>query len=94
VTAPQTLPSEVPQPGWTARLWALIKFLFCFEVGLFLLVFPWLRSWDINWLAASTPLMHAIWINSFFRGALSGIGLLNIWIGFGELFRTRPRQAA
>ena len=47
--------------------------------------------WDVNWFAASTPSLHAIWVSPFFRGAVSGIGLLNIWIGFGELFHLRAR---
>ncbi len=87
----QPLPAEPEPVSWSQRLWALIKFLFCFEIGLFLLVFPWVRMWDVNWFAASNLTMHGIWVNPFFRGAVSGIGLLNIWIGFGELFRVKPR---
>ena len=50
--------------------------------------------WDVNWFAATNLALHAVWVNSFFRGAVSGVGLLNIWIGFGELFRVRPAKAA
>jgi len=92
VTEPRALPSDQRPIGWTQRIWALIKFLFCFEIGLFLVVFPWLQTWDVNWFAASTPTLHAIWVNAFFRGAVSGLGLLNVWIGFTELFRLRVRS--
>ena len=91
MTEAQALPLDPRPVGWPRRIWALIKFLFCFEIGLFLLVFPWLRTWDVNWFAASTLTLHAIWVSAFFRGAVSGLGLLNVWIGFGELFRMRLR---
>jgi hypothetical protein len=63
--------------------------IFCFELGVFLLVFPWLEAWDINWFASYSPAVRDLWNNSYFRGALSGLGLVNIYISLIEVFRLR-----
>jgi hypothetical protein len=61
--------------------------IFCFELGVFLVVFPWLRSWDLSWVPLHSPRYAAIWASRYFRGALSGLGVLNIYIALGELIR-------
>lgn len=75
--------------AWHQKLGVLVFVLFCFEVGLFLLVFPWLQAWDLNWFAGMSPGMRDVWLSPFFRGALSGLGLLNIYISLGEIGRLR-----
>jgi hypothetical protein len=82
-----------PRVSWLHRLGTLLFILVCFEVGVFLLVFPWMDYWSTNWIAGISPWIHAIWVNAFFRGALSGLGLLNIYISLAEVFRLR-RPAA
>ena len=37
------------------------------------------------------PWLRDYWTSSYFRGALSGLGLLNIYISLGELLRLRVR---
>jgi hypothetical protein len=60
--------------------------IFALALGLFLFVFPWLQSWDANWVAAQSPRLWEIWNSRYFRGALSGLGLLNIYIALTELW--------
>ena len=74
---------------WSQRLGALLFILFCFEIGMFLLVFPWLAPWRNNWLADIFPWIGGVWESPFFRGALSGLGFVNIYISLGEVFRLR-----
>jgi hypothetical protein len=82
---------EPKRPGlaWHQKLGVLVFVLFCFEVGVFLLVFPWLQEWDVSRFAGMSPRMHDLWLSPFFRGALSGLGLLNIYISLGEIGRLR-----
>jgi hypothetical protein len=63
----------------------LIVIAFFFEIGVALLVVPWSAFWDRNDFAESVPLLHAVITNNFVRGAVSGLGLLNIVSGLAEV---------
>ena len=81
------------RPGWTYKLWRLIFIVFCFELGVFLVLFPWLDYWDNNSIATLTPWLAYFWDNPYFRGALSGLGVVNIYISLAEVFRLRRPPA-
>jgi hypothetical protein len=84
------LPSEAPLPHrWYHKAAALLYVFFCFEIGVFLLVFPWMDVWPHNWFSGLGPGWYALWSSPYFRGAVSGLGLVNIAIAFAELFRLR-----
>jgi len=72
---------------WHRRVLGLCLVIFAFELGLFLLVFPWLPNWDVNWIPLHSHLMSDFWMNQYFRGALSGLGLLNIYVAVTEAGR-------
>ena len=74
---------------WYHKLGIFLFIIVCFEVGAFLTVFPWTPQWDSNSVANLFPLLHNLWTSSYFRGALSGVGLLNIYISLGEVSRLR-----
>jgi hypothetical protein len=58
----------------------------CFlEVGLVLALAPWSSYWDRNYFAESLPFMHAIVTNNFVRGAVTGLGFVNIGAAIAEL---------
>jgi hypothetical protein len=58
----------------------------CFlEVGIVLTLAPWSTYWDRNYFAESLPLLRAIVTNNFVRGAVTGVGLVNIAAAVGEL---------
>jgi hypothetical protein len=61
--------------------------IFSFELGAFLVVFPWLSNWDISWVPIHSPVFSNLWMSPYFRGALSGLGLLDLWVAFVELGR-------
>jgi hypothetical protein len=94
VTPPTSI-EEPPAPGkktWVQKLGILVFVVVCFEVGLFLLLFPWMEYWDHNWLASLAPWVHDVWDSAYFRGAVSGLGLVNIYIALAEISRLRrPR---
>ena len=74
---------------WAHKLGVILFVIVCFEVGVFLLVFPWTQQWDGNSLASLLPGLRDYWTSSYFRGAWSGLGVLNIYISIGELLRLR-----
>ena len=74
---------------WYHKLGIFLFIIVCFEVGAFLAVFPWTPQWDTNSVANLLPWLRGVWGSSYFRGALSGLGLLNIYISLGEVQRLR-----
>lgn len=72
---------------WYSKLIGLCFVVFCFEIGVFLVVFPWLDVWELNHVASFAPWLADLWGNPYFRGALSGLGLVNIYISFLEILR-------
>jgi hypothetical protein len=76
------------------KVFGLCFVVFCFEVGVFLVVFPWLEFWDTNSLSTYSPWLNDMWGNPYFRGALSGLGLVNIYISFLEILRLIRGQAS
>jgi len=79
--------------SWHQKLATLLFIMICFEVGLFLIVFPWMDYWNRNSIAGISPLMRALWDSPYFRGALSGLGFVNIYISLAEVFRLRRPRA-
>ena len=81
--------TERPLGRWYERFKALLFIVFCFEIGIFLLVFPWLANWHQTSITVMVPWLAGVWDNPFFRGAISGLGLVNILISFAEVGRLR-----
>ena len=66
--------------------------VFYVEVGLLLLVLPWSAFWDRNYFVYAWPALEPLFSSPYFRGGVSGVGLLNLAAGFSEmgaLFGTR-----
>ena len=72
---------------WRHKFRKLLLVIVCAEVGIILLVFPWLDIWGENFLSSGSADWYSIWMNSYFRGAVSGLGAVNIYISFMELVR-------
>ena len=56
-----------------------------FEVGIVLMVVPWSTYWERNYFVESVPYVEAIATNDFVRGAITGLGLVNLFAGLAEL---------
>lgn len=84
-------PVAVPRPNyhWYHKMSAVVFITFCLEIGLFLLIFPWTEYWDGNYFSALMPRMRDFWDNLYVRGAISGLGMVNLYISFVEIFRLR-----
>jgi TctA family transporter len=55
------------------------------EVGAVLTIVPWSSYWDRNYFAQVLPMVHAFVTNDFVRGAVTGLGVVNIAAAVGEL---------
>ena len=88
VQAERDQESGAPQPApvWLQRLSLLVLVLFCFYIGGLLAALPWWpRFWDQNgWLLAH-PAVQSVMGRGWVRGLVSGVGLIDIWIGVSEL---------
>ncbi len=78
--------NDAPKAGWQRRLLRISMALFTLEVGIFLVLFPWTESWNLNWFQSLTPLRE-VWQNPSFRGALTGLGFVNIYIACLQVVR-------
>ncbi|HEY2496095.1 MAG TPA: hypothetical protein VGK24_03420 [Candidatus Angelobacter sp.] len=79
-------------PVWLQRVFVVVYVLFCIELGLVLIILPWTRFWfNDGWMSQWPNFQH--WMQQgFVRGAVSGLGLLDIWLGVIEAVRYRDRR--
>jgi len=86
----------------SAKLSVIFYIILCLEIGLVLTLLPWipqgtlgLSDWGNNYFllyAARKTGMHALQTvvaSGWMRGAVTGVGLLNIGIAFWEIFHFR-----
>jgi hypothetical protein len=60
--------------------------VFFVQVGLLLIVMPWWPAfWEHNYFALAWPPLRAFLSNNFVRGAVSGLGFVNLVAGFADL---------
>jgi hypothetical protein len=86
-----TAPPMRPRPvyHWYHKMSAVIFITFCLEIGLFLLIFPWTDYWPANYFSTVIPAWSSYWDNMYVRGAISGLGVVNLYISLLEIFRLR-----
>jgi len=83
-----------------SRLTVIFYIVLCLEAGIFLTVLPWWQPWGMgDWgdnyflvVAAHkvglSGLQHAV-ASGWVRGAVTGLGLLNLAMAFWEMFNFR-----
>jgi len=81
-----------PAPRRYGKLVGLLLAILCFEIGIFLLAFPWSRYWTANFFSFLTPGWREIWMDAYFRGAVSGIGLVNLYVSLLEIFHLQDAR--
>jgi hypothetical protein len=69
---------------WTHRTAVLLFVLLCAGTGVTLAVLPWTLQWTDNYLLLRFPGLVPLVTNGFVRGVCSGLGILDLWIGFAE----------
>ncbi len=90
---PEANPSAAPPPSigrlWLHRIGVLLFVFLCATLGVMLMILPWRPEWSENPLLLSYPTLHAIMASGFARGVSTGLGFLNVWIGFWEAIQYR-----
>ncbi len=90
--------AEMPAPLWMQRLFAIVYVVFCIEMGVVLLLLglsSWVSVgswWFNNRLLEHWPALRHLWQHAFVRGAVCGLGLIDLWIGLSEAVRYRDRR--
>jgi hypothetical protein len=92
-------PPALPQKKASAlrrRIWLILFAILAFEIGTFLVVFPWMDSWTLNHLPTFFPgheiELQDLWDDRYFRGSLSCLGLMNVYIGLREALQLIRRS--
>src|SRR4051794_6056472 len=88
-TAANVSPVEV----WVHRSWIVIYVVFCIWIGIVVAALPWTRVWTDNSFVMSLPELRAILKLNFVRGIVTGIGLLDLWLGVWEAVHYREQKA-
>jgi hypothetical protein len=69
---------------WLHRITVLLFVFLCASVGVLLVILPWRPEWTDNHLLFAYPSLRELVASGFVRGICSGLGILDIWIGFWE----------
>jgi len=89
-TVPSNESTKRGTPVWLQRLSLFVLVLFCVYLGVLVMVLPWwTRIWDQNMFIQARPRLAAVLYNGAVRGMISGLGLLDIWIGVSEAVHYR-----
>ena len=63
----------------------LIYIAYFLEVGLLLVLVPWSLFWERNYFVTQLPFLQNLVRNNFLRGGVSGLGVVNLLMGFHDL---------
>lgn len=91
VLEPREPAAEQPPPieRWKRRALLVIEVLFFLDLGIMLVVIPWTNVWTNNPLLGLSYPLRQIAESGFVRGAVSGLGLINIWIAISDAVNYR-----
>ncbi|HEV2299233.1 MAG TPA: hypothetical protein VGR72_12030 [Candidatus Acidoferrales bacterium] len=66
----------------------VLLLLLWLELGLLLILLPWSPFWETNYILNKYPSLIHILLNSYLRGAISGLGVLDAVLAV-DAFRRR-----
>ena len=86
----------------SVKLTIVFFILICFEIGILLVILPWVPSpsWSENYLLVlAADKIHWPWLalamkSGYMRGAVTGLGLLNILLGVWEIINFKKTARA
>jgi hypothetical protein len=84
------MPPPPKSPPFFVKYTLVVYVVFCIYVGGALLIMPWVSwIWENNYFLFRFPSAKPLVLSPFFRGAVSGLGLLTILIGIEEILSYR-----
>jgi hypothetical protein len=75
------------------RQWFVLYVLICLEVGIFLMLVPWSVIWERNYFLQVYPGLRPLLLDPTFRGAISGLGVANVYFVLHEVMERRRQTA-
>ena len=94
-TAPA--PAFIPYTGaelWFHRANVLLFVFLCAAMGVLMFIVPWWPQWTDNYFLLGHPAVRAWVSGGFARGLCSGLGVLDVWIGFSAAIHYREDKPA
>src|ERR1700676_4382782 len=98
VSAQAPVPVSVSRPSpsvarlWLRRIGVLLFAILGATLGGIVMFFPWRPRWCGNPLPLPYPALRAVVASGFARGLSTGLGVLNVWIGFWEAIQYREEE--
>ena len=81
-------------PVWLQRMSLVVLVIFCLHRRLLISVLPWWKDmWDRNALLLDFPTLRSVLMKGPVRGLISGLGVLDLWIGISELIHYRDYRS-
>jgi hypothetical protein len=77
---------------WLRRIGVLLFVFLCATLGVMLTILPWRPEWSDNPLLLPYPQLRAVVAGGFARGVATGLGVINVWIGFWEAIQYREEE--
>jgi hypothetical protein len=77
---------------WLRRIAVLFFVFLCATLGVMLMIVPWRPEWSDNPLLSPYPSLRTLVSSGFARGLATGLGVLNVWIGFWEAIQYREEE--
>lgn len=86
--------SEAAEPrevcaSFRSRAEAGLFIFWCVEIGLFLFLIPWSSVWDQSLILSHFPSWRPLYMSPYVRGAIGGLGLINLWLGLSQAWNFR-----
>ncbi len=85
-------PSSSAARLWLRRIGVLLFVFLCATIGVMLMILPWRPEWSDNPLLLPYPALRGVVASGFARGLSTGLGALNVWIGFWEAIQYREEE--
>jgi hypothetical protein len=96
VQAPAPISGSKRSPSfallWLRRMGVLLFVFLCATLGVMLMILPWRPEWSDNPLLLPYPTLRTVVASGFARGFATGLGVVNVWIGFWEAIQYREEE--
>jgi hypothetical protein len=69
---------------WLNRVFVAVFVLVCVQLGIMLVILPWTPVWTQNHFLLRNLALREFAMRDFVRGLVSGLGMVNIWVGMWE----------
>jgi hypothetical protein len=68
-----------------SRLTFLLSITSSVLIGVGLVLVPWTQLWETNYLLHWNPVIRGFMLNTYVRGAVTGLGLVNVILAMEEI---------